>query len=114
MNMTSDQLKNLAIDSLDNAKAKDITCLDIKPLTSMADYMIVATGTSNRHVRSIADQVIEASKDQGRRPIGVEGEATAEWILVDLGDVIVHIMLADTRKFYDLETLWNISPDRTH
>ncbi|MGB3620910.1 ribosome silencing factor [Ketobacter sp. MCCC 1A13808] len=110
--MTDPQtLKDIAINALDDMKAKDIVILDVKPLTSIADIMIVASGTSNRHVKSIAENVREKVKHAGLTPIGIEGEEAAEWVLVDLGDIIVHIMLPDTRRFYDLEKLWSMSPD---
>lgn len=111
MSITPEALRDLALNALDDLKAKDVVSLDVKPLTSMADYMIVASGTSNRHVKSMADHVVETSKKQGCPPVGVEGDNSAEWTLVDLGAVIVHIMLPDTRKFYDLEKLWSMSPD---
>lgn len=110
MALTPEDIKNLAINALEEMKAKDVVCLDVKPLTSMADYMIVCSGTSNRHVKSIANQVVEDSKKAGHMPGGVEGESGSEWVLVDLTDVIVHVMLPDTRKFYDLEKLWSMSP----
>ncbi len=106
-----DALKTLVIQSLEDMKAKDITVLDVKPLTSIADLMVVATGTSNRHVKSMADNVCEQAKKNGCQPLGVEGQEAAEWVLVDLGDIIVHVMLPDTRRFYDLEKLWSMSPD---
>ena len=105
-------LKDIVIDALDDMKAKDIVTLDVKPLTSVADLMIVASGTSNRHVKAIADNVREKVKHNGIQPLGIEGEDVAEWVLVDLGDIIVHIMLPDTRRFYDLEKLWSMSPDQ--
>lgn len=104
-------LKDLVIDALEDMKARDIVILDVKPLTSVADLMIVASGTSNRHIKSIADSVREKVKKSGLTPLGVEGEDAAEWVLVDLGDIIVHVMLPDTRRFYDLEKLWSMSPD---
>ncbi|WP_317622572.1 ribosome silencing factor [Ketobacter sp.] len=105
-------LKDIVINALEDMKAKDIVTLDVKPLTSVADLMIVTSGTSNRHVKSIADNVREKVKQHGIQPLGVEGEDVAEWVLVDLGDIIVHIMLPDTRRFYDLEKLWSMSPDQ--
>lgn len=111
--MTDTQtLKDIVIDALEDMKAKDITILDVKPLTSVADLMIVVSGTSNRHVKAIADNVREKVKQNGLQPLGVEGEDAAEWVLVDLGDIIVHIMLPDTRRFYDLEKLWSMSPEQ--
>lgn len=110
MALSPEDIKNLALNAVEEMKAKDVVCLDVKPLTSMADYMIVCSGTSNRHVKSIAGQVVEDSKKAGHQPAGVEGEDSAEWVLVDLADVIVHVMLPDTRKFYDLEKLWSMTP----
>ncbi len=104
-------MKSLVIDALEDMKAKDIVCLDVKPLTSVADFMVVASGTSNRHVKAIADNVRDKMKQRDIKPLGIEGEDAAEWVLVDLGDIIVHIMLPDTRRFYDLEKLWSLSPD---
>ncbi|MDY6919568.1 MAG: ribosome silencing factor [Pseudomonadota bacterium] len=106
------QLQALVLQALEDMKAKDIVTLDVKPLTSVADLMIVASGTSNRHVKAIADSVREKVKHEGIQPLGVEGEDAAEWVLVDLGDIIVHIMLPDTRRFYDLEKLWSMSPEQ--
>jgi ribosome-associated protein len=106
-------LKDIVINALEDMKAKDITVLDVKPLTSVADLMIVASGTSNRHVKSIADNVREKVKQAGIMPLGMEGEDAAEWVLVDLSDIIVHVMLPDTRRFYDLEKLWSMSPDQS-
>lgn len=104
-------MKTLVINALEDMKAKDIVSLDVKPLTSVADLMVVASGTSNRHVKAIADNVRDKMKQNQIKPLGVEGEEAAEWVLVDLGDIIVHIMLPDTRRFYDLEKLWSMSPD---
>ncbi|RRJ83564.1 ribosome silencing factor [Aestuariirhabdus litorea] len=104
--MQSEQLKDLVIESLENMKGKEITCLDVRELTDITDYMIIVSGTSNRHVKSLADAVVEDAKKQGIRPLGSEGEAGSEWVLVDLDEVVVHVMLPATRQFYDLERLW--------
>jgi ribosome-associated protein len=91
--------------ALDDLKALDVSVLDVRHLTTVTDTMVVACGRSDRHVRAIADAVIQKSKQQGHRPIGVEGE----WVLVDLGDVVVHVMLPRAREFYNLEKLWTLS-----
>lgn len=110
--MESDALKKLAVDTLEDMKGKDIECLEVGELTSIADYMIVATGTSNRHVKAMADEVVKKVKEAGHPVKGMEGEGQAEWILLDLGDVIVHLMQQATRKLYDLEALWGLGDQR--
>jgi len=107
--MTTDQIRELALAALDDLKAKDVEVMDVRTLTGITDYMIVASGTSNRHVKALADSVVEKSKQAGHRPLSVEGDREAEWILVDLADVVVHIMLPATRDFYQLEKLWDVA-----
>lgn len=97
-------------DALLDVKAKDIVEFDISTISNVADAMIIASGTSTRHVKALADNVAEEAKKAGFRPIGIEGERDAEWILIDLGSVVVHVMLPTTRKFYDLESLWRTAP----
>jgi ribosome-associated protein len=109
--MESEALKQLVINALEDVKGKHIACIDVSALTNITDHMIIVSGTSNRHVRSLADHVVTKAKEQGLRPIGVEGEELSEWILVDLGDVVVHAMLPKAREFYDLESLWTSYPD---
>ena len=106
--MRSNQLKDLVVAALEEIKAKDIVALDVHNLTSITDYMVVASGTSSRQVKALADNVVEKAKDAGCRPLNVEGERDAEWILVDLADVVVHVMLPSTREFYQLEKLWGM------
>jgi ribosome-associated protein len=98
--------------ALDDLKAVNVRVLDVRKLTDVADTMIIASGTSDRHVRSIADRVVMDAKKAGYRPVGVEGERDGEWVLVDLQDVIVHIMLPRIRELYRLENLWDVSAAR--
>jgi len=95
--------------ALDDLKATDVSVLDVRHLTTVTDTMIVASGRSDRHVRAIADEVVVQCKKEGFRPIGVEGQKVGEWVLVDLGDVVVHVMQPRAREFYNLEKLWDIA-----
>jgi ribosome-associated protein len=108
--MDGEALKSLVVESLDDLKAVNTVTLDVTSLTDVMDYLVITSGTSNRHVKSLADNVCMEAKKQGMRPLGVEGEDAGEWVLVDFGDVVVHVMLPATRDFYDLERLW-VSPD---
>lgn len=108
--MTPTELKDLAESALDDMKAVDIQVIDVATKTTVTDWMIVAGGNSQRHVKSLANEVITKSKEQGVRPLGTEGESEGDWILVDLGDVIVHVMTREMREFYALEKLWAIEP----
>lgn len=101
-------LRNTVIDALEGLKAKDIREIDVRGKTSIADLLVIASGTSARHVKSIADEVVKFAKRADVMPLGVEGEQEAEWVLVDLGDVIVHVMLPRIREFYGLERLWTV------
>ena len=101
-------LRQHVIDALEELKAKDIREIDVRGKTSIADLLVIASGTSARHVKSIADEVVKKAKQGGQPPIGVEGQREGEWVLVDLGDVIVHVMLPRTREFYGLERLWTV------
>jgi ribosome-associated protein len=101
-------LLKLAIGALEEIKAKDLVEIDVRGKTSVCDFMVIASGTSTRHVKSLADEVVKASKQAGYQPLGVEGEREAEWVLVDLGDVVVHVMLPRVREFYALERLWTV------
>ena len=93
-------------EALTDVKAKDILELDVSSISNVADAIVIASGTSTRHVKALADNVADEARKAGFRPIGVEGERDAEWILIDLGHVVVHVMLPTARKFYDLESLW--------
>jgi len=104
--MHIDALKTLVIDALEDLKAQDIAVLDVARLTSVTDRMVLATGTSTRHVSALAATVLQAAKDEGLAPLGVEGENGSDWVLVDLGQLVVHVMLPETRQLYDLERLW--------
>ncbi|MBT7334006.1 MAG: ribosome silencing factor [Gammaproteobacteria bacterium] len=108
--MTAKKLRDLVVGTLEDAKGLDILDIDVSKLTPLTDYMVVASGTSNRHVRALVDQTLEAAKSQGATAIGVEGRETCEWVLVDLVDVIVHVMQKDAREFYELERLWTDMP----
>lgn len=101
-------LEKLALRALEDMKAVNIRVLDVRSLTDVADTMIVASGTSDRHVRAIAENVIVEAKAAGRRPLGTEGKQDGEWVLVDLQDLLVHVMLPRVREFYALEQLWEV------
>jgi ribosome-associated protein len=106
----ADALRDQVIDSLEDRKGRDIVALDVAEVTDITDYMVIASGTSNRHVKALVDQVVEDAKAAGHRRVRVEGRETYEWVLVDLGDVLVHVMQAQSREFYDLERLWSELP----
>jgi len=111
--MTSDDLQGLVIDALDDLKGQNILALEVSESSSVTDWMVIASGTSGRHVKSLVDRIIERVKARGVVPLGVEGQATLDWVLVDLGDVVVHVMQQEARTFYDLERLWRTSPAAT-
>src|SRR5262245_2132196 len=100
------QLEELVLAALSDMKAVNVRVMDVRGLTDVADTMIIASGNSDRHVRAMAELVIERAKQAGRRPMGTEGRGDAEWVLVDLQDVLVHVMLPRVREFYALEELW--------
>ncbi|MBS0432532.1 MAG: ribosome silencing factor [Proteobacteria bacterium] len=101
-------LRQRVLDALDELKARDVREIDVRGKTSIADLLIIASGTSTRHVKSLADEVVKFVKRAGMLPLGVEGQSEAEWVLVDLGDIIVHVMLPRIREFYGLERLWTV------
>lgn len=107
--LSAEKLRDLVVSSLEDMKAVDIHLTDVRGQNPLTDLFVVATGNSNRHVKSIADKLIMRAKEHGNQPVGVEGYSPGEWVLVDLNDVIVHIMLPQTRAFYNLEKLWEVS-----
>ncbi len=106
--MNSEQLSDIIVSALDDIKAQNIVKLDVRDLTTVTDFMIIASGTSNRHVKALVDNVAEKAREAGRKPIGVEGEDGSEWVLLDLDDALVHVMLPKVREFYNLEKLWSL------
>ncbi|MEX1666855.1 ribosome silencing factor [Zhongshania arctica] len=106
--MDAEQLKKLVTDSLEEVKGRDIVALDVRGLSGVTDFMVVCSGTSNRHVKSLANNVWVEVKKRGITPLGIEGENAGDWVLVDFGDVVVHVMLPEARLFYDLERLWQV------
>ncbi|MCW8195305.1 ribosome silencing factor [Proteobacteria bacterium 005FR1] len=108
--MTEPQLNDIIINALEDLKGRDIVSLDVRELSDVMDTLIIVSGTSNRHVKSLVDNVVEDAKEAGFRPMGIEGKEGGEWVLVDFGDTVVHAMLPATREFYDLERLWQLEP----
>ena len=109
-----DRLLNIVVDAIDDMKGVDVMVIDVREMTSITDRMVIASGTSSRHVKAIADNVALEAKRAGFPALGVEGAQAAEWVLIDLGDVVVHVMTPAIREFYALEKLWAVvgdSPD---
>jgi ribosome-associated protein len=102
-------LKKVVVDALADMKALDVKVLDVRGLADFADSMVIASGTSDRHVRSVAQRVVEKAKEAGYRPHGLEGEQDGDWVLIDLSEMIVHVMLPRVREFYGLEKLWDLT-----
>jgi ribosome-associated protein len=111
LKMQSETIKQMVLDVLDDYKALNIVAIDVRKVTSIADTMIICSGTSKRHIKTLAEQVVKRAKSLQIEILGVEGEEASEWILVDLADVIVHIMQPATREFYSLEKLWSTSEE---
>ena len=105
----AEELRDLVVSALEDLKAIEINTIDVRGQNPLTDLFVVASGTSSRHVKSMADKVIVKAKEQGCQPLGVEGYNQGEWVLVDLNDVILHLMLPQTRAFYNLEKLWEMS-----
>lgn len=107
---TPEQIKDATVAALEDVKGFDITVLDVQKMTSLTCYMVVCSGNSNRQTRALADNVFTTLKQKGYEPRSIEGEKEGEWVLVDCGDVIVHVMLPTTRAYYNLEQLWGETP----
>lgn len=107
---TIEEVRDIALAALEDMKAKNVECLNVRELTTVADYMIVASGSSKRHLQSMAENVELKCKEAGAPPLSVEGQST-DWVLVDLGAVLVHVMSDEARQFYDLERLWRVSSE---
>lgn len=108
--MDSEQLSELIVKTLEDVKGRDIVKLDVRRMTPLTDYMVVASGTSSRHVKALAETVADKCKEAGCRPLGIEGVEGGEWVLLDMQDALVHVMLPKVREFYNLEKLWSITP----
>ena len=111
MTVIDSNITDLVVDALDDLKAVDTKIVDVRGLSSVMDFLVIASGNSSRHIKSLADNVVVKAKAAGCPPIGVEGENAADWVLVDLGDVVVHVMQPAARSFYDLERLWSGEPE---
>ena len=112
LNMQLDELKKTIIDALEELKVQNLKVLDVREISGFTDLMVIGSGNSSRHVKALADKVVEKCKQAGVRPLGVEGEREAQWILIDLGDAVVHVMNPETREFYNLEKLWSVHETR--
>ena len=110
--MNTEQLTDCVVQALEDLKAVKTNLLNVRDISHVTDMMVITEGTSSRHVKAIANSVIQSVKDQGLRPLGIEGENNSEWILVDLGDVVVHVMQAEIREFYQLDKLWEPNPTK--
>lgn len=110
--MQAELLLKLVENELDLRKAHQITTLDVRDKTSITDYMVIATATSSRHAKSLCDYVVEKVKQSGEQPLGLEGDPGSDWVLLDLGDVVLHVMTGQAREFYQLEKLWSVTGDK--
>jgi len=104
------EMIDVVLNAIDSTKAENVVSLDVRHLTALTDYMVIATGDNSRHMRAIINKVIITLKENGIIPLSLEGEQTGEWILLDIGDVVLHVMLQSTRDFYALEKLWGMHP----
>lgn len=103
-------LNQIVITALEDLKGQEIVSMDVTELSDIMDTLVIVTGTSSRHVKSLASNVVQDAKAAGEQPLGVEGLETGDWVLVDLGGIVVHVMLEQSRRFYDLEKLWSMEP----
>lgn len=106
--MNPEQLRDLVVAALEDMKGAEVRALDVRGSTPLTDFMVIASGTSDRHVKSLASSVLDKARAAGVKPMGVEGEQEGEWVLVDLRDVVVHVMRPQVRDFYNLEKLWSM------
>lgn len=104
--MQAEELKDLVVEALEDLKGVDIIALDVRGKTSITDFMVIASGRSDRQVKALAQSVVDKAKEHGNPPLGMEGERQGEWVVIDLGDVVVHVMVPQSRDFYNLEKLW--------
>ena len=104
--MKPEKLRDLVVHALEDMKGVDIRVLDVRGMTAITDFMVIASGTSDRHVKSLARNALDTVREKGVKPLGVEGEQGGEWVLVDIGDVVLHVMRPQVRDFYNLEKLW--------
>lgn len=108
--MTAQGLCDAVVETLEGVKGLEVVALRVAPLTELTDFMVFATGRSDRHVKALVDHLVEMAKERQVTLLGVEGRESHEWVLVDLGEVVVHVMQPDTRTFYDMERLWTPLP----
>lgn len=111
--MTAKELASAIATELTDKKGLDIRVLDLSDLRSFTDYFVIATATSDRHAKTLSDAVVARARQAGERPLGLEGQNTGRWVLIDLGEVVAHVFQADTREFYGLERLWGDAEDLT-
>lgn len=105
--LNSKKLAQVAVTALEDMKGQSVKCINVENLTQITDYMVIATGRSSTHIKALADEVVEHIEAEGGKIVGIEGKLQSEWVLVDAGDVVVHIMMAPVRALYNLEELWN-------
>ena len=110
--VSAEGLRDLVVGALDDLKAEQVTVINVTALTDVTDFMVIASGSSLRHMRSLVDQIVDSAKSEGVNILGVEGLSHGDWILIDLGEVVVHVMKPDARTFYELERLWERIDDQ--